>query len=641
MKRIVLKKILFAGLLLFLCALPAKYSISQAQQPNTTDRQSKEQLAHQYYREQQWEKAAALYKELYELQPQSYYYRYYIFCEMQLNNYQALEKFVQSAIRKNPANSLMYEVDLGYIYNATGDLKKGAKKYEEVIAGLAKNPQQVHNVSSSFQTWREIKYAIRAYQKVREVNGDPSMYALELVNLYNADGEYQLMSDELINYAVANPQQLNSLKNRIQSILANDDDGVKKEVIKRSLIRYGQKNPEQIEIQDMLVWMAIQEKDFSLAYEWGTALDKRLNDDGRMMMNLGDMALSNGDYEMAYKTYQYVAGQKKSQNSYTNARIKALDARYQSIINNPGYKKSDLLSIEADYLGLFEEFGKNKSTILLMKSYAHLLAFYLDRKEDAISVLNEALEIPQAPAASLAACKMELADIYILTGDVWDALLLYSQVDKAFKNNPIGYEAKYKNAKLSFYMGEFEWANAQLKVLKAATDRFIANDAIELSLVISDNMESDSTYEGLRMYAHADLLIAQHKYDEALAALDEIPAYSILHSLNDDVIMKKAEIAVAQFQHQQADSLLAKLVSQFPTSILVDNALFQRAQLNENILKNPQVAIDCYREIITQHSGSIFASESRKQMRILRGETPEAQSPSPEEQFFYGGQRPH
>jgi outer membrane protein assembly factor BamD (BamD/ComL family) len=169
-------------------------------------------------------------------------------------------------------------------------------------------------------------------------------------------------------------------------------------------------------------------------------------------------------------------------------------------------------------------------------------------------------------------------------------------------------------------MGEFEWANAQLKVLKAATDRMISNDAIELSLTISDNMEMDSTYEGLRIYAHADLLIAQHKYDEALVVLDSIPRLSILHSLNDDVLMKKAEIALLQLNYPRADSLLAKLVTQFPTSILADNALFMRAQLNDKKLKRPEIAQECYRQIITEYSGSIYTSEARKELRMLREE---------------------
>jgi len=620
-----MKQIFFKKIITFFVFSALFFSLSisllaQTQQKSQNEEQNKEQLASQYYRERQWEKAAMLYLELYEGKPQLYYYRYYFFCMRQLEEFSKLEKFVKDVIRKNPANSLMYEVDLGYLHNVSGDTKKGNKKYEEVISELSKNPMQIPSVASSFYTWGEVKYAIRAYTKGREINKDPYAYALDLANMYSAEGDYQAMSEEYVNYTMAYPDQITSIKNRLQSLLSNDNDGEKREALKRTFIRSAQRNADKIELQDVLVWLAIQEKDFPLAFEWSVSLDSRVNDGGKAMMSLGDMALSNEDYETALKAYHHVVNKGKNSDIYPTAKISALNARYLSVINMPNYKKSDLAAVEKDYLSLFDEFGKNKSTILLMQNYAHLLAFYLDRKEEAITILEEAINIPQASSQHIAQVKMELADIFVFTGDVWDALLLYSQVDKAFKNNPIGYEAKFKVAKLSFYMGEFDWANAQLKVLKAATDRMIANDAIELSLLISDNMEMDSTYEGLSIYARADLLIAQRKFEEALVVLDSIPRLAILHSLNDDVLMKKAEIALLQLDYQRADQLLEKLTEQFPTSILADNALYMRAQLNERKLKRPEIAQNCYRQIITEYSHSIYTSEARKALRMLREE---------------------
>jgi predicted Zn-dependent protease len=609
--------------------------LAQNRQPSQNEEQNKELLASQYYREQQWEKAATLYLELYESKPQSYYYSYYFACMRQLKEFAKLEKFVKDVIRKNPSNNLMYEVDLGYLYNLSGDPKKGNKKYEEVLSDLTKNPMQIPSVASKFYTCGEVKYAIKVYLKGREINKNPYSYALELANMYSFEGNYEAMSEEYVNYTMAYPNELTNIKNRLQSLLSNDSDGEKKDALKRTFIRNAQKNADNIALQDVLIWLAIQEKDFPLAFEWCVSLDRRMNDNGELMISLGDMALANEDYETALKAYQHVVNKGRNSDNYYKAKTCALNARYLYIINKPNYKKTELLAVEKDYLDLFDEFGKNKTNILLMQNYAHLLAFYLDRKEEAITVLEEALVIPQATAQEIAKVKMELADIFVFTGDVWDALLLYSQVDKAFKNNPIGYEAKYRTAKLSFYMGEFEWANAQLKVLKAATDRMIANDAIELSLTISDNMEIDSTFEGLTYYAHADLLIAQHKYNEALVVLDSIPLLSILHTLNDDVMMKKAEIALLQLDYLHADTLLEKLATHFPTSILADNALYMRAQLNEKKLKKPEVAKECYRRIITEYSGSIYAAEARKELRILREENID----DIEKMFFMNQQR--
>ncbi|MDR0364769.1 MAG: tetratricopeptide repeat protein [Bacteroidales bacterium] len=637
MNNILLRKNILFGLAICLFVLISNDGFAQ-----NDDKNSKIQLAFRYYGEKQWEKAAPLFLELYEMDPKNQYSRYYLMCEIRLNEFQKAERFIKKVIKDNPVNNLQYEVDLGYLYNRTGDLTKAQKKYDEVIAALGKDSGQAPAVSSAFQSWAEDQYAIKAYLKARDATKNSNAYAMELANLYYRINDFKKMSEEYIIYAVAFPNQLNTIKHRLQTCVANDKDDVLKPVLKQELIRAAQKYPEEVALQDILIWLAMQEKDFSLAYEWTASLERRLNDDGNMMLKLGDVALSNHDFDIAIKAYRHVASKKSGLDMYTTAKIRLLEAYYQSIVGKPNYQMNDLLTIERDYLDIFEEFGKTRRTVLLMKDYAHLLAFYMDRQEDAIAVLHEAIETPQATANQIAVCKMELGDVYVLTDDVWDALLLYSQVDKTFKNNPLGYEAKFKTAKLSFYMGEFEWANAQLKILKAATDRFIANDALELSLVISDNMEADSTYEGLTYYARADLLIAQHKYDEALAALDKIPKFSILHSLNDDVVMKKAEIAMLRFDYHQADSLFEKVATNFPMSILVDNALYRRAKLNEEILRDKETAMECYRQIITEHSGSIYASEARKSLRALRGESSETFSLdnlTPEERLLYETRR--
>lgn len=593
-----------------------------------------EQLGNQYYREQQWEKAASVYLELYETTPRQHYYYYYFNCMVNLNDFSTLEKFVKKVASKNASN-LMYDVDLGYIYIQFGDAKKGTKKYEETLVALDKNPQQVTNVASAFLNKLALDYAIKAYNKGRTFSKDPTQYALELAYIYNIDGNFIEMSEECVKLAIAKPEQINNVKNRLQSFLASDKEGAKHSALKRTLVKYAQKDPDNSEPQDLLIWLAYQDKDFPLAYTWSTALDTRYNENGIRLMELGDISFSNDDYETAINSYQYIVNKGNANQYYIDARVKLMNAKFVQITNKPNYDKKELSQLEDYYLILFNELGKNKNTVLLMKNYAHLLAFYLDRHQDAIDVLNEAIAIPQTKPEIIAQCKLELGDIYVFTGDVWDALLLYSQVDKSFKNDPIGFEAKYKNAKLSFYIGEFEWAKTQLNVLKAATSKFIANDALELSLTISDNMELDSTYTGLKIYSAADLLVAQHKYDEAWKMLDSIPKLALFHPLNDRAVFKKAEIAVKQNHFNVADSLLNYLVETFPNSILADNALFMRGEINEKKLNNSEVAQICYKDLMTEYPGSLFTTEARKRFRELRGEAPLVPTTDESSQIFF------
>ncbi|MDD4848584.1 MAG: hypothetical protein PHR53_07475, partial [Bacteroidales bacterium] len=344
-----------------------------------------EQLGNQYYRSQQWEKAASVYLELYETTPRQHYYYYYYNCMIYLNETEQLEKFVKKVASKNSGN-LMYDVDLGYLYTFSGDAKKGTKKYEETLAALDKNPQQVANVASAFRSKLVFDYAVKTYLKGRQISNDPTLYALDLAYIYSVDGNYTEMSEECIKLAVARPEQINNVKNRLQGYISNDPEGLRHAALKKTLLKYAQKEPDKSEPQEMLIWLAMQDKDFPLAYTWSTALDTRYQEDGQRLMELGSIALSNEDYETATNAYQYLVNKGNANPYYLDARINLLNAKFLNITNQPNYEKTSLNSLEEDYLILFNELGKNKSTVQLMKNYDHLLAFYMDRKNDAVAI---------------------------------------------------------------------------------------------------------------------------------------------------------------------------------------------------------------------------------------------------------------
>jgi tetratricopeptide (TPR) repeat protein len=251
---------------------------------------------------------------------------------------------------------------------------------------------------------------------------------------------------------------------------------------------------------------------------------------------------------------------------------------------------------------------------------AHLQAFYLNKQQEAIALLEEAKQMKTLTPQERAGIKMELADILLFSGEPWEATLLYSQVEKEFKHEPVGHEAKFRNARLSYYIGEFQWAKAQLDVLKAATSKLIANDAMELSLLILDNMDEDSTYTVLGRYAKADFLVFQNKNEPAMVLLDSLQRSFPGHPLADEILFTKAQISLREGKFQDADTLLQELVSLYPWDILADNALMMRASLHEDKLNDPATAMELYQRLMTDYPGSLFVVEARKRFRELRGD---------------------
>jgi tetratricopeptide (TPR) repeat protein len=297
-----------------------------------------------------------------------------------------------------------------------------------------------------------------------------------------------------------------------------------------------------------------------------------------------------------------------------------LNTRLLKTVSNPHPDREQLIELEKDLKEELQISGLNSGTAGITRSLARLDAFYLGKNDEAIDLLDQLLKLQDINPQTRAECKIELADILLFSGDVWEATLLYEQVNKDFKNDVIGQTAKFRNARLSFYIGEYGWAETQLDVLKASTSKLIANDALALALFISENYDEDSTTIGLDFYSRADLLEFRNEYDLAIKTLDSVFLEFRYHPIMDDVVLKKAILRIKQGDFTSADTLLGTLVVEYPTDVNADLALLTRARLNEEHLGSKEKAMQYYQELITGYPGSIYAVDARKRFRNLRGD---------------------
>jgi len=615
-------RLLHITLILVLVSFSLEAQVNTSTKPQTRKTQqviTEERLAAQYYRNKEYNKAAEIYERLYNQQPTQYYYTYYYFCLIQLREYQKAVKLVKKQLRKYP-EILKYHVDLGYVYIQADDAERANKQFDEALKKLTPNIAQIKGLANAFYAKGQVGYAIETYIKGRKLIKNEYGFHFELANMHKLSGNYTEMIDEYIAELTDNLVSLQKVQNKLQAAINDDTEGVVTDYLWRSLLQYNQKNPEDIATSEMLLWLSIQLKDFEYALTQAKSLDRRFNEGGERLLELAYLCVANKEYDEAIEAYTYVVNKGEAYPFYLEGLTGLLKTRYLKITNEFEYKEEDLIALEKDYVRTIDAFGKNRYSIPMMRDLAHLQAFYLDKLNEAIEILDYAINIPDAPAKTIASCKIELADIYLFSDEVWEATLLYSQVDKAFKNDPIGHQAKYKNARLTYYIGEFEWAKAQLDVLKAATSKLIANDAMDLSLLISDNMDPDSAMNGLNLYAKVELLSYQNKDELALQTLDSIYLIGLYHPLFDDVLFKKAEIMIKLGRFEAADSLLQRLVEYFPFEILADDALFLRAGIQEVQFENTELAMELYQDILMNYPGSLYAVEARKRFRILRND---------------------
>ncbi len=426
------------------------------------------------------------------------------------------------------------------------------------------------------------------------------------------------MIGEYLDMVADDDQYLPPIQSKLQLIISDPNNNMASEALRDELLRRTQKYPNKTVYSELLYWYSIQKKQFELALIQSKALDKRYHEEGERVFQLAKMLYSNQEYLLSIDAYEYVMEYGKKNRLYQTSGIEILQSRFMHIVNDGAYELDELKALSLEYEKLLSKYGETGNTVGLLMNLAHLYAFYLDETQKAILLLEKVPSLSNVDNYTRAKAKLDLGDILLFSGRKWEASLLYKQVEKANKYDVMGFEARLKSAKFFFYVGEMDWAKVQLDVLKGATSKLIANDALDLYLLITENMSPDSTYDALAIYARADLLAYQHKYSAAFSTLDSIlTAYPMGEPIRDNVWYKKAEIRVELKDYQSADSLYQECVDENPYGTLADNALIKRARINDYKLNQKEKAKELYKIILIEYPGSLFTVEARKRYREM------------------------
>lgn len=580
-------------------------------------------LADEYYRMGDFEKAQAEYKKLARNRKNiGRIHDNYFKLLLTVQDYGTAEKYMKGILRQNPGN-FIYVVDYGLLFQAKNEQKKADKIFDDIIIKVAKQAKEknqsnpIRILAQTFFSNNLREQALLAYQEGRKALGKPELFSLELANAYRLMNQKQSMVKEYLTFAKFQPQNLNYVKNSFQRILIEPEDLDTLEIILYDNIQTDGGNPIY---NELLVWTHLQQKNFVAALRQARALDLRTQNKGENIVNVGMIAYRNSDYKSAQKAFNYIINEFKESPSLNLAMKYALLAEEEVVKTTYPIDSSAVRGLISKY-ERFRENSRDVFTVLdAQRRVALLYAFQLGEIPKAIEVLNDLVKQPIGKHQVMAQAKMDLADIYLLNEEPWESILLYAQVEKMFKDEPLGYTAKLKSAKLSYFKGEFELAQGHLDILKLATSREIANDALDLSILIKNNTVFDSTDVVMKEYANIELLLFQNQTSQAMVAMDSMLVRYPNHSILDEVYYLKAETARKLGDFDGALVSLDKINVGFYFEILGDDALFLTALIQEEDLQNSEKAMDLYTELLKKFPGSIYVAESRNRFRELRGD---------------------
>lgn len=578
--------------------------------------QSASQLAFKYFRDKEYKPASSLFYNLYDATKSKTYFNYYIDCLLQLEEYKDAESYVKKQIKRNP-NDKIFLISLGYVYKKAQQEEKSINQYNKVLEKLKPVKSDISSVANAFITKREYNLAAETYLQGRKLFNQTDLYHIELANIYLYQRDFEKMVREYLLAISIDQSLVNSVQNRLQSALLQDIDSSLDPILKNQLLSKSQQEAGNIAYKELLQWYFMQKKQFPMALAQARSIDLIKKEDGYRLMELALSARSNKDYQTAIKSYERVLKKGTECGNYLKAQIEILETQYLQLNEKSNTSKDEWQELSNKY-SIFLQGEKQKSLLsAAIIRHAHILAMFLNKSSQAIAILEEILKQKGIHPQQISKIKMELADIKLFANEKWDAVLLYSQIEKANKNNPIGYDAKFKKARVSYYMGELKWAKAQLDALKGSTSKLIANDAIALSQLISDNTTLDTSYTAMKKYAEAEFLIYQKKETEALSKLDDLLRNHPSHSLIDEVYFKKYEIYKQQGETEKAFENLEIITRDYSDSLLADKALLEKGKIYE-LQKNYSQASECFKKIITDYPDSIFSVKARQHLNKLR-----------------------
>ncbi|WP_417363002.1 tetratricopeptide repeat protein [Galbibacter sp.] len=569
-------------------------------------------IARQYFDEGNFEKAAVYYERFHRNNPQhSGVIVPLVETYQQLEKYQKAEALLLEAAKGPKVNPVLY-IEIGYNYSLMSEQQKAEEYYNKAIASLSINPNYAYILGKTFRTKSLLEQAISTYKKAMELNGQLN-FVYDLATIYGELGEVELMYSMYLELIKKSPNLAPTIKRNLGRFVTDDAGSENNISFKKAVLRKTQSEPDVL-WNEMLSWMFVQQRDYKNAFVQQRAIYKRSEAKSLLqIVDLGVVALENEDVDTAKAIYEFIIAETNDVQQVIQAKLNLITLKITDS------EQGNTNAIKSDFEKLLAEYGNSVNTLMVQIKYAKFLAFQMGESSHAEQLLKQALTLSKDRFLQ-AQLKITLADVLVYDEKFNQALIYYAQVQKNLKNDVWGQYARFKVAQTSFYKGDFQWAETQLNILKSSTSQLIANDALELKLLISDNIQQDSIHTALKLYAKADLLAYQNNTAESIRILQEILDNHKGDNIEDQALLKQGELFEQLKQYDKAALNFEKIIAFYSDGILMDDALFHLGVLNLKKRMMPEHAKKLFERIIFEHQDSIYFVQARELYRSIRGD---------------------
>ncbi|MEL6303738.1 MAG: tetratricopeptide repeat protein, partial [Bacteroidota bacterium] len=488
-------------------------------------------LAKQYMNDGDYDKAVVYFEKLVKKNPRrTDFAEGLINCYQQLERYDDAQAFLLRKI-KDPYVFPTFLIELGYNFTLKQQPEEASQYYALALDKIRENPNFGYSVGYRFQKYALLDEAIEAYSLAMVLKPDLK-YNFQLARIYGEKGDLEKMYQSYLNLIEEGKTSTSSILRNLDAFISEDPQDPNNLLLKKVLLKNAQQKPDVL-WNELLSWLFIQQKQYKSAFTQEKAIIKRSEVPSmERMENLGRIALDDSETDIANDIFTFIVENARYPRTVLNAELQRIEIKLLDAA------PKEYLAIDKKFQSLLEEYSDIAQTEYLQIAYADFLTFKKNTPAPAIALLKQNLE-PNLDRMTKARIKMALGDILVYDQKFNQALITFTQVQRSLKNDVLGQDARFKVAQTSFYKGDFDWALTQLKVLRSSTSQLIANDAMQLSLIISDNSLEDSTQTALKKFARADLFAYQNKTEEAIQILNDILENHKGEKIEDEALLKQ------------------------------------------------------------------------------------------------------
>jgi tetratricopeptide (TPR) repeat protein len=603
---------------------------SRAQQRNTDIRF---QLAQSYERAGDYESAVKIYEELYAKDSSNYV----VFDALkrgytQTKRYQKAVDLVDRMLVGQPKNVALLS-DLGSLYNHLSDERAADSCWNRAIEVDPKTEMTYRIVANSMTQSRVFEPAIKVYLRGRAALGKPTSFASDLAFLYGVVLNYPGATDEYLTMLKQDPNQLGSIEGRISSFTGRMD-GLNAST--SEIENASKKSPDDLQLLQLLSWIYLEGKKFDQAFDVYKKIDALEKAGGNELFNFAERALRERAFDASAGAYQEVITKYPQFSQMTDAKFGYARCLEESSAakdtlslfgpHNPLTAHDDKNAVDqpfvgalAAYKGIVAAYPNTEVAARSLLRVAHISFDRFFNIDDANSALDEMEKHYNGFHPMILEARLLRGDVLLAKGDLDGAAKEYGSL-ATYRVVPGEYQeaAAFKLAEIDYFNGKFADATTKLTALSKNPNSDITNDALELMLFIQTNSQPSDT--ALKAYVHAELLQRRRKFDDAVAAYDDLAKVYPQSTLVDELLMNKGDALAQMRKFPDALAAYGKLQTDFPESSVLDKALIKSAMIYRSGLNDKQKAIESYQTLLVKFPGSIYCSEARQAIRELRGD---------------------